>query len=333
MSELRKDPIVGRWVIIASDRGRRPNAFGAGREPFPKGICPLCPGNEHLTPPEIVAIRGDRSEPDTPGWHARDSPHRAPAREVEGELERRGFGLFDQMSGVGAHEVLVESPHHGTELADLDAEAFRNVLLLFLERMVDLRKDRRLRYLLLFKNHGSEAGASLEHTHSQIIAMPIVPRQVAEEIEGAEQHFRRKERCIFCDLIDQEQRERLRVVSDTGHFIVLQPFASRCPFETWILPKRHSSDFDDMAAEEIDALGSVFRDTLRRLKSALDDPSYNFVVHSGPLQEERLSHFHWHIEIMPKLTHVAGFEWGSGFFINPTAPEEAARFLREVKIL
>ncbi len=332
MSELRRDPIAGRWVIIATERGRRPGSFGTERSPFPKGICPLCPGHEGMTPPEIAAVRGENSRPDTPGWHARVIPNLFPALEVEGALERRGLGLFDQMSGVGAHEVLVESPHHERELADLDPASFRNVLLLCVDRIRDLRGDRRLRYLLLFKNHGSEAGASLEHTHSQLIAMPIVPRQVAEELEGARRHFRHKERCIFCDVIDQELHDGARIVSETEHFVVIEPFAARCPFETWILPRRHTSDFDDIGAAELEALAVVFRDTLQRLKGALEDPAYNFMLHSGPLQEERLEHYHWHIEIMPKLIHVAGFEWGSGFFINPTAPEEAARFLREVKI-
>lgn len=332
MSELRKDPVTGRWVIIATERSQRPTDLEKTRRPFPQTTCPFCPGNEDLTPPEISAVRVQRGAANQPGWVVRVIPNRFPALRVEGSMGRRAVGMYDRMNGIGAHEVIIETPDHDVQLADLDGPEMLHVLQIYRERLCDLRRDRRFRYLLLFKNHGSEAGASLEHAHSQLIATPILPHQIVEELDGAARHYRHKERCVYCDIIDQERQDQRRVVGETECFVVIQPFAARSPFETWILPKRHSSHYDAMNGVEFDDLSRVLGDTLRRVKVALVDPPYNFLIHSGPLQEPELPHFHWHIEVKPKLTHTAGFEWGSGFFINPTAPEEAAKFLREIKL-
>ncbi len=332
MSELRKDPVTGRWVIIATERSRRPTDFAVKERPKANALCPFCPGNEEMTPPEILALRGSDGVPDGPGWRVRVVPNRYPAMRVEGPMGRRGLGMFDRMNGIGAHEVIIETPDHARQLADLGADEVELVLRTFAARLSDLRRDPRFRYVLLFKNHGSEAGASLEHSHSQLIATPILPRQVVEELEGAERHYQLKERCVYCDLIEQERTDEVRLVCESGAFVVVQPFAARCPFETWILPKRHASDLDAASATELADLARVLGETLGRLGSALGDPAYNFIVHSGPLQEPELVHYHWHLEIMPKLTQVAGFEWGSGFFINPTAPEEAAAYLRAISL-
>jgi UDPglucose--hexose-1-phosphate uridylyltransferase len=332
MSELRRDPVTGRWVIIAAERSRRPSDFAVEERSGGDGVCPFCPGNEAMTPPEIVALRSGEGGADGPGWSVRVVPNRYPAMRVEGPMGRHGLGMFDRMNGIGAHEVIIETPDHARQLAYLDVAEVRSVLQVFAARLRDLRRDPRFRYVLLFKNHGSEAGASLEHSHSQLIATPILPRQVVEELEGAARHYELKERCVYCDLIEQEQADEVRLVCESSAFVVIQPFAARCPFETWILPKRHRSDFDAASPAEIDDLARVLRETLTRLGSALRNPAYNFIVHSGPLQEPELAHYHWHLEIMPKLTQVAGFEWGSGFFINPTAPEEAAAYLRAISL-
>lgn len=330
MPELRKDPITDSWVIISTDRARRPSDFvrePASRQPSGR-FCPLCPGNEGKTPPEILAYRHS-SGANQPGWTLRVIPNKFPVLGIEGSLDREGEGLFDRMEGIGAHEVVVEAPEHVLSITDLSEKAIQQVLWAFRERVEDLKKDGRLRYVLLFKNHGEAAGATLEHTHSQLIALPVVPKRVQEEIEGAKSYYDFKERCIFCDLIRQESKSRVRVVTETDRFIAVEPYAARFPFETWILPKQHRSHFESAEANSLDNLAWVLRSTLRKIEKVLEWPPYNFLIHTAPLQEAANSWYHWHVEIIPKLTRVAGFEWGSGFYINPTPPEESAQFLRD----
>jgi UDPglucose--hexose-1-phosphate uridylyltransferase len=262
-------------------------------------------------------------------------PNKFPALEIEGSLDRRGEGLYDKMNGVGAHEVVIETPDATLQLAALPAEQIQQVLIAWRERMRDLRNDPRLRYALVFKNHGAGAGATLEHSHSQIIATPIIPRMVQEELDGSRRYFELKERPVFSDIIDQETGEGQgrRVVARTARYIALAPFAPRFPFETWVLPLARRAAFhaiDD--AEEMLELAGILKDTLGRLNAALDSPPYNLVLHTAPLAEPDLPYYHWHMEIMPKLTRVAGFEIGSGFYINPTPPEDAAQYLRDVGV-
>jgi UDPglucose--hexose-1-phosphate uridylyltransferase len=328
MPELRKDPIVGRWVIISSERARRPSDF-AVEPPVPRvGNCPFCPGREQQTPPEILAGRAPDSPADGPGWSFRVVPNKFPALRIEGDLEPAGEGLFDRMNGVGAHEVIVETPHHDASLATLSAEEVTEVLLAFRERAVDLKKDPRFEYILFFKNHGEAAGASLEHPHSQLIATPIIPIMVREELAGAADYYRRKERCVWCDILRQERRAQRRLILERDGFAVLAPFAPRFPCETWIVPARHRAAFEESGVDELRGLAEVLGDFLRRMNRVLREPAYNFMLHTAPLDEPGLTYFHWHLEIIPKLTKVAGFEWGSGFFINPVPPEEAAAALR-----
>jgi UDPglucose--hexose-1-phosphate uridylyltransferase len=234
------------------------------------------------------------------------------------------------MSGIGAHEVIIETPHHHESMSTLAPKAFEEVLWAYRDRILDLRRDLRLRYAMLFKNHGEAAGATLEHSHSQLIALPIVPHLVMEEMTGARDYYRYKERCIFCDIVRQEIQQGERIVLENSEFISVAPFASFSPFEAWILPKRHSSFFEECQVHEIQSLSWIFQETLKRLEKALNFPPYNFTLHTTPFNERSLEYYHWHFEIIPKLTKFAGFEWGSGFFINPTPPEEAAKFLREL---
>ncbi len=329
MPELRKDPITGRWVIIATDRAKRPGDF-AREQVTLKGVrfCPFCPGAEHKTPPEVLAYRKE-GRPNEGGWTLRVVPNKFPALRVEGELDRQGEGLYDRMNGVGAHEVIIETPDHVVSLADLPEKRVEDVFWAFRDRIVDLKKDHRLRYILLFKNHGEAAGASLEHTHSQLIALPVVPKRVQEEINGARRYFDFKERCIYCDIARQEEQSGARVVLETDHFLAVAPYAPRFPFETWVVPRLHSSHFEDTDIETMANLAWIFRSTLRKMEKVLEHPPYNTVIHTAPVQEAPMAHYHWHIELIPKLTKVAGFEWGTGFYINPTPPEEAAAFLRE----
>jgi len=331
MPELRKDPIHGRWVIISTERGRRPSDFVVEQPKSAGGFCPLCEGNEDKTPPEVLAFRGNGTPPNSPGWSLRVVPNKFPALRIEGELNREGEGIYDKMNGIGAHEVLVETPLHQETLATLPPKAVENVLWAYRERIIDLQRDPRLRYVLVFKNHGVAAGASLEHSHSQLIALPIVPRRVSEEIEGARNYFQYKERCVFCDIIRQEIRQKTRVISENQTFVSIAAFASRFPFETWVLPKKHHSHFEHMEPFEYEQAAQILSDTLRRMNQVLNNPPYNYIIHTSSFSDTEENYYHWHFEIMPKLTKVAGFEWGTGFYINPTPPEEAAGYLREAK--
>lgn len=346
MPELRKDPVSDRWVVISTERRRRPSDFGAvsvvEEVAVESKFCPFCEGNELKTPPEITAWRKTTTIPNTPGWEIRIVPNKFPALIIEGEVNRTGMGVFDMMSGIGAHEVIVETPRHTENLPDMSDEQVEKVLWAYKQRIVDLEKDKRFRYILVFKNYGTAAGASLSHPHSQLIATPITPRYVKLELTNSREYFLEKERCIFCDIIRQELGAGERLVYENEFFVVIAPFASRFPFELWLLPRRHEFGFQVMPDEERLLLARCLKDILKRLKKTLNDPPYNYVLHTAPNPIPRPGKpdywgtitydYHWHIEIIPRLTKMAGFEWGSGLYINPTSPEEAAKYLREVEI-
>ena len=333
MPELRKDPVTGRWVIISTDRQKRPNDFRFERASIiGREQCPFCPGHESFTPREVFAYRQNGTAPNTPGWDVRVVPNKFPALQVEGTLDREGEGMFDRMNGIGAHEVIIETPDHGKTLASMSEPEIERVLWAFRERVLDLKQDRRFRYILIFKNHGAAAGASLEHTHSQLIALPVVPDFVREEVEGARRHFATKERCVFCDIVHQEIDTGRRVIQENADIVALSPYAPRFPFETWLLPRRHAARFEDAPRHEYEGLARLLKAVLMRVNRALESPPYNLIIHSSPFSEETTDFYHWHLELMPKLTKVAGFEWGTGFYINPTSPEEATRVLRAVPV-
>lgn len=342
MPELRYDPIRWRWTIISPERGIRPkDFFKEKREIPPKNDCPFCEGNEDKTPPEVFSIREGKSAKDKPGWKVRVVPNKFPALRIEGELIRKGVGIFDSVSGIGAHEVIIETPDHFLQLQDMDIPQIKMILTSYKARYLDLIKDIRFRYILIFKNYGAEAGASLYHSHSQLIATPIIPLAVVAELEAAREHYSEKERCIFCDLLEQEISFGERIIFKNEKFLVWAPYASSFPFETWIFPLRHNHNFAECDEEELNEFAFVLKDVLERIKILLNDPPYNFVIHTAPIPRPRLGRpgywetlpydYHWHVEIIPRITHIAGFEWGSGFYINPILPEEAARYLREIK--
>lgn len=341
MPELRHDPIQKRWVIIASERGLRPDEFLRPPEIRTNPPCPFCEGNEGVTPHEITAIRPNGSSPNQPGWIVRVVPNKFPALRIEGELDRRAVGVHDKMNGVGAHEIIIETPEHDGLMADLSVDQIQKILWVYRERLVDLLRDRRFKYILIFKNHGAAAGASLSHPHTQIIATPVTPLIISEELKVAKDHYQVKERCLFCDIIFQEVESGERIVIQNDQFIVLAPYASRFPFEVFLAPRRHHHSFADISDDMIYHLAVTLKDVLSRIKRCLSDPPYNFLIHTIPnikATPKRTAYwdtieadYHWHIEIMPRLTRVAGFEWGTGFYINPTSPEEAARCLREAE--
>jgi len=341
MPELRKDPVIGRWVIIATERAKRPDQFsGQAQEAPPEKPCPFCEGSESHTPPEIYALRPKHTLPNSPGWELRVVPSIAPFLRIEGELERRGKGMYDLMNGIGAHEIVIETNQHIANMADLSEEQIAKVITCYIDRMIDLEKDKRFKYALVFKNHGWVAGGgSVKHSRSQLIATPVNPKRVKEELAGARFYYDYHERCVFCDLIRQELEFKERVILDIDGFIAISPFAARFPFEIWILPKKHACDFTSLTMPMRLDLGRIIKKALSKLKKGLNDPPYNYVLHTAPFRQPKVGYwksidydYHWHIEIMPRLTRVAGFEWGTGFYICPLPPEDAAKFLSEVEV-
>jgi UDPglucose--hexose-1-phosphate uridylyltransferase len=332
MPELRSDPVTGRWVIICPDRQQRPHdyrferAAAVGREQ-----CPFCPGHEAMTPPEVLAYRPGGGASNTAGWDLRVVPNKYPALRAEGSVDLRSDGLFDHKSGVGAHEVIIETPDHDRPLAQQSESEIMRVLWACRERMLDLRRDARLKHILVFKNHGAAAGATLEHPHAQLIALPIVPDFVRDEIDGARRHFVSKARCVYCDIIEEERRDGRRVIQENADTIAIAPYAPRFAFETWLLPRRHDARFEETPRHELESLARLLKALLQRMDKALDAPPFNLVLHTSPSFEDVGDVYHWHLEIMPRLTRVAGFEWGTGFAINQTPPEEAAAVLRAVR--
>ncbi len=334
MPELRKDPILDRWVIIAAERAKRPSDFESQSvaQPDPKRFCPFCAGNETKTPPEIVARRDRGTKPNEPGWTVRVVSNKFPVLGVEGSLGKKGIGIYDYMNGIGAHEVIIESPGHTLSATGLSDEHYLQVVTTCQDRLKDLSLDRRLLQPMLFKNMGSAAGASLEHTHSQLIVTPIVPRTVKHEMDNARRFHDFRGRCIFCDMIEQELSTESRIVMTHGNFVCFTPYASRFPFEMWVLPKRHACRFDGISHAEAEEFAYILRRVLLKLERALNMPPYNHILHTAPFNMSDLEHYHWHVEIIPRLTKVAGFEWGTGFYVNPVPPENAAEFLRGIQI-
>lgn len=332
MPELRKDPIVDRWVIIAQERGKRPADFPSPTVHTQAGFCPFCRGNESKTPSEILALRPEGSDVNGPDWSLRVVPNKYPALTIEGGIDRVGEGLYDKMNGIGAHEVIIEGPCHEEALEELPERSMQETLWAFQQRITDLKRDPRFRYILVFKNHGEAAGATLEHTHSQLVALPIVPELMLQELAGAKRHYTYKERCIYCDIIAQERGDGRRIVTENHDFIALCPYAPRFPFETWILPKYHQAHFEHDSPDQLAGAANILKDVLTKIRIACNQPPYNFVLHNGTVTDEHNTYFHWHLEIMPKLTKLAGFEEGTGFHINPVSPEEAAGILRSCTV-
>ncbi len=341
MSELRWDPLKRHWVIIAKERGRRPLDFHRDVDPTPVTSCPFCYGNEDKTPGELFAIRPS-GPPNSPNWKVRAIPNKYPVLRIEGDLKSRSYGLYDVMDGIGAHEIIIETPDHDRGLADLSPAELTDVLKAYRARFLDLRNDFRFRYMILFKNHGVRAGATLHHAHSQLIAVPLTPTVAATELNVCREFFSQKERCIFCDIIEFELSKGERVVKEFPNYLTIAPYASSSPFELRLFPKQHCHDFALLNDLQLGELAVALKDMLLRLKVMLKDPPYNFILHTAPPPHPRLGKpghwgslvydYHWHIELVPRLVQVAGFEWGTGFYINPTAPEDAAEFLRDAEI-
>ena len=332
MPEIRKDPIVHRWVVMAPDRANRPMELTEESDDDSSVDDPFAEGNEQETPGEIAAVRDPSSKVDGPGWQVRVIPNKYPALVSVGQQEDREDGIYASMNGIGRHEVIVECPHNEASLARLSVENVTDVMRIYRDRLVDLKRDPRLAHATIFKNQGVLAGASLRHAHSQLLALPIVPIAIQDELNGAIAYYNNFSRSLFRNLIERELAIGSRVVIDSPRFVVICPYASRFPYEMCILPKQSVSHFENLPEDSIGELAGVLRNCLKKLDVALDNPPYNSVLHTAPFHQPDLPYYSWHFEIFPRTTRVAGFEWGSGYFINTVYPETAAKILREANI-
>lgn len=337
MPELRQDPTTKEWVVISTERARRPEDFfvrpAEEEKPEAKKACPFCPGNERLTPEEILAYRAYDTKPGQPGWWLRVIPNKFPALVPSNDITRyMEEGLFRHMAGVGEHEVIIESPSHDLTIATMEQKQVEEIFLAYRERYIKLCQDPRFELVILFKNHGREAGTSLRHPHSQLIATPITPSHIRHKLDEAMRYFDDEGRCVFCVLLEKELKNKIRIVLETDNFLSFEPFASKSPFETLILPKKHCSAFGYITHEESKELAYIVRLTLAKIYKALKNPDYNYVIHSTPCHDMNEEYYHWHLQIVPRVVAVAGFELGSGIYINTVVPEEAAKFLRETAV-
>ncbi len=321
MSELRRDPILRRWVIIAPERGAEVATRRPPRADVPDGPCPFCPGHEHLNPRAIAVAPADAA------WRVRVTPDKRPLLRVEGELGRRGAGMFDVMNAIGAHELVSDTRNHAQSWADFSAAQMAELLAMYRARIRDLACDQRFRHAIVLKNHGA-AWSHFGHAHSHVIATPFTPRRLEEELAGAREYHRMRERCAFCDQVQEELRVTARVVGQNAHFVGFTPFASEYPYETWIAPLEHWADFATLPDAALEPLGEMLVDALARVRVALADPPYSVVLHAGALDGGDRTEFHWHWEIVPHLGGQLGMEWATGIFSNPVPPEDAAAALR-----
>ncbi len=330
MPELRQNRITKEWVIIATDRAKRPEELVGKKsvQVFPHYAekCPFCPGNEKLAPPEVLRFPGDGS------WRVRVVPNKYAALSREGELTRKVERSKRTMNGVGIHDVFVETPDHAMTMALLSEDHISEVLRAYLERFKAVSADPRIAHVTIFKNHGINAGTSLEHPHSQMIATPVISSHVRGRLHEALRHYDEFGECIFCTVLEEELREGVRTIVEGKHFVAYTPFAAGSPFLTHIFPRRHMASFGDTNPEELRDLARVLRRVLGKLYVGLENPDYNYTIRTAPAETAGVLYYHWYLSIIPRITRVAGFELGSGMFINPVLPEAAAEFLRNVKV-
>lgn len=330
-TEIRRDPITGGSVVIDLTPQPHPSDFvlEQPRLDDPPSACPFCEGREADAGPEVLAWR-EGGPANTPGWSVRVVPSRRPMLKIEGGQERRFDGVFESRDGLGAHEVVIETPVHDQALQQLPEDRLWRVLWAWRTRLQDLKRDARFAAAVVFKNHGRAAGARVDHSHSQIAVYPMVPATLDERVRGAADHMARAGHCVFCDVTSQELRDGRRMVSDFESVVAISPFASRVPFETWLLPRDHAARFEEMADGDLSRMAAALKDVLARVDWALERPAYNLVLHTAPFHGEADAVLHWHLEVIPRVTRWSGLEWGSGIPRNPVSPEEAARVLRGV---
>lgn len=329
MPQLRKDPIIDRWVIIASERGKRPSDFKVEHEDIQSGPCFFCAGNESMTPPEVMAYRQTSTKPDTAGWQLRVVPNKFPALKPDSHPINQQDALFKIIGGLGSHEVIIESPRHCMNFTDLNDDEAANLFLSYRDRINFYKEDKTYHYIMIFKNQGRRAGSSLQHAHSQLLALPILPSLIHEEVEKSRHYYQKHQNCIYCDLIARELSEKERIVKSTESYVAISPLAPRFPFETWILPRHHGAHYELTTTDELTKLAGFVKEIIGTLNNLFPNFPYNLMLHTAPLHLSETETYHWHIEIIPRLTKMAGFEHGTGIYINPTSPEIATECIRQ----
>lgn len=332
MPEIRQNIAIEEWVIIATERAKRPEDFikqkkGENILPEFSETCPFCPGNERLTPPETFSLKDEMGK-----WLTRCMNNKFPALSCEGEPIYKEDGIKRSITGIGLHKVIVETPKHNMTTALLENEQIINILNTYKYLYLRGLKDKCVELIIIFKNHGESAGTSLEHPHSQMIATPIVPYHIRNRIDMAMHYYDNHLHCVFCRMIRDELKEKERIVFESSYFVAFIPYAALSPFHLWILPKRHMSCYPQIDENEINDLAYILKTVLKKVYMGLDNPDFNYVIRSLPGQIRENKFFHWYISIIPRLSKAAGFEMGSGMFINTALPEVSAEFLRNIKI-
>lgn len=329
MAELRQDIVTGQWVVVATGRAVRPSAFerrGSAPPVVDSGDCPFCPGHETMTPPELLAVRPGGGKPDSPGWRVRVVPNMFPAF-GSGRPAAATTTFFPRMAAEGTHEVIIHTPRHDLSLATMSAEEVGVVMSVYRRRYLANADDPHVRYVHIIVNHGRESGASLAHSHSQVFGAPLVPPLVRQELEGASRFDAANSGCVFCRMVSEELARGERLIAQNGSFLVVAPFASRLPFEAWVIPRSHRESFGLSSDEELRDLAKILKDMLCRYRDRLGDPSYNCYIHSAPCDGSGYPYYHWHLEAVPRLTIPGSFELGTSMWINITTPEQAAAYL------
>jgi len=331
MPEFRQNMLTNEWVIIASERAKRPQDFkikDAGRPPLPEFSlsCPFCPGHEAQTPAATQTVKRDGK------WAVRAVPNKFAALQNDISFQPKRVGPFLKATGYGIAEVIIETPRHNLTLAAMDAKSVEDVIKVYKSRYLSVAQEKQICFINIFRNHGVRAGTSLEHPHSQLIATPVIPPHVRNPIEQAVRYYDTHGQCIYCDMLHEEIRRQERLVAETDFFIAYAPYASRTPFEVRIMPKKHQPSFADIGGKEIVDFARIVKSILARLYKGLNNPDYNFIIRSAPVGDENAKYSHWYMVIIPKLTTPAGFEIGTGIYINVSFPEQCAEFLRTIDI-
>ena len=331
MPEIRYNMITREWVVIATERARRPDEFRKKikeRTEIPSFMpnCPFCPGNEDKTPPELLRL------PSGGPWQVRITSNKFAALERDGRLSRTTSGIRRTVTGVGIHDVIIETPDHSKATALLTDHELGMVIEAYRRRYLSVLEDGRVEQVTIFKNHGEAAGTSLQHSHSQLIGTPIIPTEVRDRMETALRHYDAMGECIFCRTLEEEMAEGSRVVLETERFMAFVPFAALSPFHLWIFPKRHEASFGSVTDSDVADLARMLRLILLKLYRGLGNPDFNYTIRTAPKDSAQVRYYHWYLSVIPRVTRLAGFELGSGMFINISVPEESAQFLRDLPV-
>lgn len=329
MPELRRDMVRDNWVIVVTESVLKPGNFPINKNGTyvsnTDKICPFCEGNESYTPPEIAAFRKENSEPNAPGWIIRTIPSKFSAFKLEGKLYPEQNGIYNSYPAIGQQEVVIGTPEHGVEFHQFSVARIELVYRMLQQRYRALAADKRIKYIQIYKNKGLFAGASQEHSHSQILGLPMVP----QNNKGMVKYFRQFGECLLCTIIRKEKEKAERIVYESEYFILICPYASRFSYETWIIPKRHFEHLTDMTDAELKDLSAAIKKFFVAMVDCLDDPSYNVVVNTAPVNVPYVGGYHWYMEINPRFIVPNGLEISTGYYTNPSAPEIAAAMLRE----